>query len=273
MKLKYYLRGMGIGIILTAIIMGFALGGHKRAMSDAEVIERAKDLGMTESSQGVLTQYSTQEISQDAKNDSSSSASTLDEEGKEVYKEVNQEVALSNNDVPEVAGSKKEGETSSQKNDNTKTDTTKSDNKDSKTKENSSSTDSSVNSSNSNQSDSSNTNASKSSTSDAANNNATDSNTNNSNNAASSATTNSVAENTAKTQTSYATTQDITVTIPGGLGSDAVAEILYKNGVVDSAYSFNRYLIDRGKDRIIRSGTKVFPAGSTYEDIANIITR
>ena len=33
MKLKYYLRGMGIGILLAAIVMGFALGGrdHKKS--------------------------------------------------------------------------------------------------------------------------------------------------------------------------------------------------------------------------------------------------
>ena len=46
MKLKYYLRGMGIGIILTAIVMGFALGGRKATLSNAQIIERAKALGI-----------------------------------------------------------------------------------------------------------------------------------------------------------------------------------------------------------------------------------
>ena len=53
MKLKYYLRGIGIGVILTALIMGFALGGRKTTISDAEVIERAKKLGMVQG--GVLS--------------------------------------------------------------------------------------------------------------------------------------------------------------------------------------------------------------------------
>lgn len=48
MKLKYYLRGLGIGIFVTALIMGISLGGRKE-MSDEEVIARAKELGMTES--------------------------------------------------------------------------------------------------------------------------------------------------------------------------------------------------------------------------------
>lgn len=47
MKLKTYLRGLGLGIIVTTLIMSIALGGDKE-MSDAEVIARAKELGMVE---------------------------------------------------------------------------------------------------------------------------------------------------------------------------------------------------------------------------------
>ncbi len=47
MKLKYYLRGLGIGIICTAIIMGIALSGSKKeTLTDTEIIERARLLGM-----------------------------------------------------------------------------------------------------------------------------------------------------------------------------------------------------------------------------------
>lgn len=49
MEKKYYFRGLGLGIIVTALIMGIALSrGDKREMTDAEVIARAKELGMTE---------------------------------------------------------------------------------------------------------------------------------------------------------------------------------------------------------------------------------
>lgn len=47
MELKYYLRGLGLGIIVTAIIMGVATSG-RQPMSDAEIISRAKQLGMIE---------------------------------------------------------------------------------------------------------------------------------------------------------------------------------------------------------------------------------
>ena len=47
MERKYYLRGLGIGIAVTAIIMGFALSKDK-AMTNDEIIARAKELGMVE---------------------------------------------------------------------------------------------------------------------------------------------------------------------------------------------------------------------------------
>lgn len=46
MKLKYYLRGLGIGIIVTTLILMIAGAGQKKEMTDAQVIERAKELGM-----------------------------------------------------------------------------------------------------------------------------------------------------------------------------------------------------------------------------------
>lgn len=46
MKLKYYLRGLGIGIIVTTIILMISFAINKTEISDAEVIERAEQLGM-----------------------------------------------------------------------------------------------------------------------------------------------------------------------------------------------------------------------------------
>ena len=41
MKLKYYLRGLGIGIIVTTILLMIAFALHKPTMSDADIIARA----------------------------------------------------------------------------------------------------------------------------------------------------------------------------------------------------------------------------------------
>lgn len=46
MKLKYYLRGLGIGIIITTLILMIAYSGQKTELTDAEIIDRAKSLGM-----------------------------------------------------------------------------------------------------------------------------------------------------------------------------------------------------------------------------------
>ena len=48
MKLRYYLRGLGIGIIVTAIIMSFTRQPEK--LSDAQIKMRAFELGMVEES-------------------------------------------------------------------------------------------------------------------------------------------------------------------------------------------------------------------------------
>ncbi len=64
MERKYYLRGLGIGIIVTAILMGVFLSGDK-GMTDEEVIARAKKLGMTEAGAAVLSDTDTAEADAD----------------------------------------------------------------------------------------------------------------------------------------------------------------------------------------------------------------
>lgn len=46
MKLKYYMRGLGIGIVVTALLMGFAIPKQKEPMTDEEIKQRALEMGM-----------------------------------------------------------------------------------------------------------------------------------------------------------------------------------------------------------------------------------
>lgn len=47
MKLKYFLRGFGIGIVSTVVIFNvFGTKTEKATLTDAEIIERAQSLGM-----------------------------------------------------------------------------------------------------------------------------------------------------------------------------------------------------------------------------------
>jgi hypothetical protein len=76
MNLKYYLRGLGFGIIVTALVMGFS--GSRDKMSDAEIRSRAEALGMTDTSD-VLTKQATdttQKTVTDKKKTASASSST-----------------------------------------------------------------------------------------------------------------------------------------------------------------------------------------------------
>lgn len=71
MERKYYLRGLGLGIVVTAVIMGIALSDNK-AMTDSEIIARAKELGMVENT--VLSNT-------DSKEETQENTDTADSEG------------------------------------------------------------------------------------------------------------------------------------------------------------------------------------------------
>lgn len=62
MERRYYLRGLGVGIAVTALVMG-VLTSRSGRMSDQEVIARAKELGMVENT--VLLEENDKETDQD----------------------------------------------------------------------------------------------------------------------------------------------------------------------------------------------------------------
>ena len=58
MKLKYYLRGLGIGMAVTALILGISFsdrqGQEAQTLTDEQIRERASELGMVDSSELTL---------------------------------------------------------------------------------------------------------------------------------------------------------------------------------------------------------------------------
>lgn len=46
MKLKYYLRGLGVGILFTVLVLVVLVSPRKTELSDEEIIQRAEQLGM-----------------------------------------------------------------------------------------------------------------------------------------------------------------------------------------------------------------------------------
>ena len=72
MNLKSYLRGLGLGIIITALILGIS-NSSKKEMSDSEIKARARELGMTDTSE-VLTENKDNAESSSAPSSSTSSS-------------------------------------------------------------------------------------------------------------------------------------------------------------------------------------------------------
>lgn len=108
MKLKIYLRGLGIGIVVTALILG--ISGGKKEMSDAEVIARAKQLGMVEAEteSGKLSQnYGAEKIeteeahTEDALISESEPATQTEEEQDTVEQESEEAEQLKNSEISE----------------------------------------------------------------------------------------------------------------------------------------------------------------------------
>ena len=48
MRLKYYLRGLGAGILFSVLVFAFIVGPKEAEISDEEIIQRAKQLGLRE---------------------------------------------------------------------------------------------------------------------------------------------------------------------------------------------------------------------------------
>lgn len=84
LKLKYYLRGLGIGMAVTALF--FCISGSKPAMTDDEVIARAKELGMTERT--VLADFVEQESEESTEEESTE---IIEEESEESQTEASEE--------------------------------------------------------------------------------------------------------------------------------------------------------------------------------------
>lgn len=97
MRLKYYLRGLGLGIIFAVIIMTIGFHGNKQSMSDTEIIEKAKTLGMVEakkSSGTVADEYNSEKTDQSAANSDDSSQKAEAEQDSQTTQEDTQQEAV-----------------------------------------------------------------------------------------------------------------------------------------------------------------------------------
>ena len=260
MKLKYYLRGLGLGVVLTAILMGVTLGRNNSKMTDEEIIRRAKQLGML-AAESTLSSYSETAKSSEVTDEANNSASDtqVDEKREEVSEEVNETESSAAESVSEMDEASKKSEEMGESSESIESEE-----------------DVKLASDDAAETASTDTIEAEK-TEDISDNPASETTANNADAATISEPAPEpepaqesapAAVNTDNGDTSY-----IVVVLPSGSDSDDCARILREAGVISDGVEYNNYLISTGKDRLIRSGTKQIPRGASFEEITSIITR
>ena len=267
MRLRSYLRGLGIGIVVTALLMGATT--KTEPMSDAQIKEKARALGMTEKGEQVLSEamspgssvsvdkpkielleFPDKVSENESKGEKSSDSSSAKEKSEEKtsnsssVKEKSEEKTSSSSSVKEKSEEKSSGSSSVKEKSEEKSSSSSS----VKEKETSSSKKSSSSSSVKEKE----TSSSKKSTS-------------------SSSSLPKIDPESAK-PTTPAPDGYVSITVVGGESSTMVASRLKEAGLISDAAAFDRFLCDNGYDRRITTGHKMIPRGASQVEIAGILT-
>lgn len=241
MKLKYYLRGLGIGIVVTAIIM--SITNKPEEMTDAQIKMRALELGMVEESvladlqakdestevetvEDILNQHAAEKDNQqeipaeettDVEVDNEDAAVTENEEVamEETATTDNEEVVSEETIVEENKESTEETTVTEPEEDTVVEEVTVA-----------------------------NTNEVKEKTDD------------------------SKQEDSIKDEV----VENYTIIkVEKGNGSEIVSRRLYEAGLVESAVEYNQFLVKNGYDRRLSVGNHEIPSGATHEEMARIL--
>lgn len=248
MELKYYLRGLGLGIIVTALIMGFSLSG-KQPMTDEEIIAKAKQLGMIEDT--VLAAEDTEDAADEQDNMEviANEQQSTDAEDVSRIEEI-KEQADSVGQNPE-AEENKENEDSKETEESLAAEEAKTE--EAKTEEEDAEADKV-------------TQADDQKVPDEQQQTSVEENPEVKPDVTETASTEAVDD---AIVTSGAST---TITISSGDGSYTVSRKLAEAGAVSSAETYDKFLCQNGYDKKIRTGTYVIPADASDEQMARIIT-
>lgn len=221
MKLKYYLRGLGIGILVSTIILTISFAGKKGDISDEEVIARAKTLGMVmeydKKSDTIPKGTEQTDIPEETETQTKAEPDT-----QEVQKPADTESQTEKPDEPQT---EKPGEQPAEPQ-----------------------------------------------TEKASEQPADPKNEKNGEQPAEVQEQNTQEPERPKDAEEAATPQVKEFVVDRGASSDKVAEKLFKEGLVDDAAAFNRYLVENHYDSSIQNGTFQITEGASYEEISKILT-
>lgn len=227
-----YLRGLGLGMIVTALVLSFGVKSENKTMTDAEVRARAKELGMVEESEKLKDAVSKEAVNgEEAAADVTDSANE-DEPAEEVtepnevkadgtdkseepVEDKKPEATKDDAGKPEEVTEEPIKESSPEEKVEDNKDTAEIDNKKEEIKE---------------------------------------------------------AARDEKKSEDDKSKKPYNLTVERGYSSDRVAGILEDAGVIDNAAAFDRYLCSNGYDKRISVGSYQIPAGADYSTVAKLIT-
>lgn len=233
MNIKSYLKGIGVGIIVASLVL--IIAGNMNKMSDADVIKRAKELGMVEASAEIQNTEPVNAAKENtvAASDNSDAATNTTETSAD--DKTAQNISDTNN-------------TNVKASDNSSINTTE----DSKT----------------NTSDMSSPNATEDSKASNTVKKSPDASEDNNTDASAS----EVNNDTSASQNADITTgKTIKVEVKSGMSSESVSLAVKNAGLVDNDTEFNKYLCENGYDKRLRVGTFDIPSGSDFETISKYL--
>ncbi len=233
MNIKNYLKGIGVGIIVASLILIIVGKLNNNTMSDEDVIKRAKELGMVESTTLTSPSGNTGLVDVSASEEKSEAVATEDDKTKEDSVNTDQTDTNETADNSEtVSGTDKEDKT--------------------------------------NTSDKKDAADNKTSTADTDNKTDTEDKTTADNNTDTSADSKTDTKTTTDTKKTVSG-ETVKVEVKSGMSSESAAAAAKDAGLVDDDVEFNKYLCANGYDKRLRVGQYDIPTGSDFETIAKFL--
>lgn len=236
MKLKYYLRGLGIGIVVTAIIM--SITNKPEEMTDAEIKMRALELGMVEES--VLADLQAKDESTDVETveDILNQHAAEKDNQQEIPAEEATDVEVENED--DAVAESEEMDT---------TDNEEVVSEETIVEENKEATEETT---------------------------VTEPEEDTVVEEVTVANTNEVKEENDDSKQEDSIKDEVVesftiIKVEKGNGSEIVSRRLYEAGLVESAVEYNQFLVKNGYDRRLSVGNHEIPSGATHEEMARIL--
>lgn len=237
MKLKFYLRGLGIGIIVTALCLFFSMDKDKgKSMTDEQVIARATELGMVKEDK--VLKPKKEEVKAEEPKDEVKEVKAEEPKKEEVKEEVKAEEPKAEDAKEEVKAEEPKAEDAKEEKAEEPKEDTKKEIKEEKVEETKEEPKEEIKEENTKQEETQKEEAKG----------------------------DEASEKPVKTNGTAGA--DASISIKPGNSSEDVCALLKNAGVITDEAEFNDFLCKSGYDRRLSVGTHAIKAGMTYEEIA-----